>query len=117
MSEIAACSSAAARRLILAVGLWSLKIKCTQGISGSRKVPMPDPLRLKLTDKQRAELEQARDHHPKPYVRERAAALLKIAAGQTAGQVARQGLLKERRSEEHTSELLSLRHLVCRLLL
>jgi hypothetical protein len=26
-SEIAACSSAAARRLILAVGLWSLKIK------------------------------------------------------------------------------------------
>jgi hypothetical protein len=57
---------------------------------------MPDPLRLKLTDKQRAELEQARDHHPKPYTRERAAALLKIAAGQTAGQVARQGLLKER---------------------
>lgn len=57
---------------------------------------MPDPLRLKLTAKQRAELEQARDRHPKAYVRERAAALLKIADGQTAGQVARQGLLKER---------------------
>ena len=42
---------------------------------------MPDPLKLKLTDKQRTELEQARDHHPKPYIRERAAALLKVAAG------------------------------------
>lgn len=57
---------------------------------------MPDPLKLELTAEQRAELEQVRDHHPKPYVRERAAALLKIADGQTAGQVARQGLLKER---------------------
>lgn len=57
---------------------------------------MPDPLTLELTAEQRAELEQARDRHPKPYVRERAAALLKVASGQTAGQVARQGLLKER---------------------
>ena len=57
---------------------------------------MPDPLRLELTPEQRAELEQVRDRHPKPYLRERAAALLKIAEGQTAGQVARQGLLKER---------------------
>jgi len=57
---------------------------------------MPDPLRLELTPEQRAELEQLRDRHPKPYLRERAAALLKIADGHTAGQVARQGLLKER---------------------
>jgi transposase len=57
---------------------------------------MPDPLRLELTPEQRAELEQVRDRHPKPYLRERAAALLKIAEGQTAGQVAHQGLLKER---------------------
>ena len=57
---------------------------------------MPDPLTLELTAEQHAELELARDRHPKPYVRERAAALLKIAGGQTAGQVARQGLLKER---------------------
>lgn len=57
---------------------------------------MPDPLTLELMAEQRAELEQARDRHSKPYVRERAAALLKIADGQTAGQVARQGLLKER---------------------
>ena len=57
---------------------------------------MPDPLRLELTPEQRAALEQVRDRHPKPYVRERAAALLKMADGRTAGQVARQGLLKER---------------------
>ena len=57
---------------------------------------MPDPLRLELTPEQRAELELLRDRHPKPYLRERAAALLKMAEGQTAGQVARHGLLRER---------------------
>src|SRR5262245_22833136 len=43
---------------------------------------------------QRRELEQARDHDPRPFVRERCAALLKIADGATAHAVARQGLLK-----------------------
>src|SRR5262249_6957829 len=43
---------------------------------------------------QRRELEQARDHDPRPYVRERCAALLKIAEGASAHAVARQGLLK-----------------------
>lgn len=57
---------------------------------------MPDPLTLELTSEQRLELEQVRDRHPKPYLRERAAALLKIAKGQTPGQVSRQGLLKPR---------------------
>src|SRR5258708_2275475 len=45
---------------------------------------------------QRRELEQARDHDARPYVRERCAALLKIAAGTPAHAVARQGLLKPR---------------------
>ena len=57
---------------------------------------MPEPLTLELTTTQRVELEKMRDRHPKPYLRERAAALLKIADGQTAGQVSRQGLFKPR---------------------
>ncbi|MCB0192196.1 MAG: helix-turn-helix domain-containing protein [Anaerolineae bacterium] len=37
-----------------------------------------------------------RDHAEKPYLRERAAALLKIAGGQAAYAVAQQGLLRPR---------------------
>lgn len=51
---------------------------------------------LSVTVKQRRELEAARDHDERPYVRERAAALLKIADGETCHAVARQGLLKPR---------------------
>lgn len=51
---------------------------------------------LELTDVQRQELIDYRDHDRRPYVRERCAAMVKIAAGQTAHAVARQGLLKSR---------------------
>ena len=51
---------------------------------------------LTLTDKARKELLEQRDHHPSPQVRERCAALLKIAAGASPHSVAKQGLLKER---------------------
>lgn len=44
----------------------------------------------------REELEQTRDHDPRPSMRERAAALLKISAGNSANAVAQHGLLKER---------------------
>ena len=56
------------------------------------------PLRrtLELTDSQRHDLQHYRDHDPRPYVRERCAALLKIAEGQSAHAVARHGLLKPR---------------------
>ena len=55
------------------------------------------PLRtLALTAVQRTELEQTRDHDRRPYLRECAAALLKIADGATAHQVARHGLHKPR---------------------
>ena len=56
------------------------------------------PLRrtLILTAARRTDLESARDHDPRPYVRERAAALLKIADGQSPHAVARHGLLKPR---------------------
>ena len=55
---------------------------------------MPGALKLELTAAQRQELEDLRDHSPKPYLRERAAALLKIAAGASGRATARQGLLK-----------------------
>lgn len=51
---------------------------------------------LALADDQRAELRYHRDHNPKPYVRERCAALLKIADGQAPYAVAHSGLLKNR---------------------
>ena len=57
---------------------------------------MPQRRPLHLTDTQRQALTDARDHDPKPYVRERCAARLKIADGQSPHAVARQGLLKPR---------------------
>lgn len=53
-------------------------------------------LDLDLTEDQRRELFGLRDHDSRPYLRERAAALLKIADGASANQVARTGLLKAR---------------------
>jgi hypothetical protein len=51
---------------------------------------------LALTAPQRDELVYHRDHDPKPYVRERCAALLKIADGASPHAVARTGLLRRR---------------------
>jgi hypothetical protein len=51
---------------------------------------------LTLTEEQRQELLQLRDHDARPYVRERGAALLKIAEGQSPHRVAQSGLLKPR---------------------
>lgn len=60
---------------------------------------MSKPRVLPLSETQRAELEWVRDHHSKPHLRERAAALLKIADGMPLSVVARQGLLKPRMAE------------------
>jgi hypothetical protein len=54
---------------------------------------MPKKLTLTLAPEQQVELLQARDKHAKPYLRERAAALLKIARGQPYEEVAASGLL------------------------
>ena len=54
---------------------------------------------LELTDQQRAELEHIRDHDARAYLREKAAALLKIADGHSPHWVAAQGLLKPRHKE------------------
>ena len=55
--------------------------------------------RLALTAAQRAELEAARDRDPRPYLRERAAALLKVAGGAAPHAVARGGLLRRRKAD------------------
>ena len=62
---------------------------------------MAKPLQLSLSEEQREELIDVRDHHEKPYMREKAAAVLKVAgpsgeSGQSARQVALNGLLRER---------------------
>jgi hypothetical protein len=50
---------------------------------------MPQPLKIELTEEQRQELEAIRDHAELPYLRERAAAILKIADGHSGLQTAR----------------------------
>lgn len=60
---------------------------------------MPKPLELELSDVQKLELERIRDRDPRPYMRERAGALLKIADGQSGRSVAQYGLLRKRYPE------------------
>lgn len=60
---------------------------------------MAQHLRLTLSHEQRQELENARAQHQRPYVRERAAALLKIADGLSGRHVALYGLLKRRKPD------------------
>ncbi len=53
---------------------------------------MPGRLKLALTETQQAQLEDLRDHASKPYLRERAAALLKIHQGLSGRIVAHERL-------------------------
>jgi transposase len=52
-----------------------------------------------LSPVQRQELIRLRDTADKPYLRERAAAILKVADGTPAAVVARQGLLRQRKPD------------------
>ena len=54
---------------------------------------------LELSRPQRQQLLRLRDYHPKPYVRERASALLKVADGLCVRHVAAHGLLRPRAEE------------------
>jgi hypothetical protein len=60
---------------------------------------MPAARVRQLDRVQQDELEQLRDHDPLPYVRERAAAILQVAAGHSLRAVARTGRLRPRRRE------------------
>jgi Winged helix-turn helix len=55
---------------------------------------MPKVIHLELSPSEREELEGVRRHDTRPYMREKAAGLLKIADGQIASQVAEHGLLQ-----------------------
>jgi hypothetical protein len=57
---------------------------------------MPQRRTLTLTDEQRRQLVDRRDQDPRPDIRERCAALLTVADGQSASAVARHGLLRPR---------------------
>ncbi len=61
---------------------------------------MPARYQLELTESQEAELRSARNRHDKHYIRERAAAILKVAQGQSIRQVAQNGLLRPREPEQ-----------------
>lgn len=54
---------------------------------------------LALTETEEQQLRELRDHSAKPYLRERAAALLKVAEGQSAAHVARHALLRPRKPD------------------
>jgi hypothetical protein len=60
---------------------------------------MAKPLEIRLTEAEKVELEKTRDNHPKPYMRERCAAILKIAEGESGHQVALHGLYKQRQPD------------------
>src|SRR5262249_34674382 len=57
---------------------------------------MPRTCTLSLTPRQRRALRRVRDRHPLPHLREKAAALLKVADGWAVRDVARFGLLRPR---------------------
>lgn len=57
---------------------------------------MPKRLIPILSGVDTEQLKDVRDHSPKPYLRERAGAILKLAKGETASQIAQTGLLRER---------------------
>jgi transposase len=60
---------------------------------------MPEKRKVVLQEHQRTELKKLRDHAALPYLRERAAAILKVAEGMSIRTVAKQGLLKPVRRE------------------
>jgi transposase len=60
---------------------------------------MPKLLIVCLTPEQQEQLEHIRDNDKRPYMRERAAAILKVAEGVSGRQVAFDGLLKQRKPD------------------
>ena len=57
---------------------------------------MPKKLIPNLSEESFEQLTNLSKHSPKPYLRERASAILKLAAGQTVSQIASTGLLQKR---------------------
>lgn len=57
---------------------------------------MPSRRTLKLSQREEEKLGEHLDHDPQPYVRERCAAILKIAQGKSPHWVSQHGLLQQR---------------------
>jgi hypothetical protein len=55
---------------------------------------MAHAYQIRLEEAERQTLQECRDHHPLPYMRMRAAAILKVSDGLAVRQVAAHGLLK-----------------------
>jgi transposase len=64
---------------------------------------MPKRLIPALSKEEQADLEDLQRHSPKPYLRERASAILKLANKQTASDIACHGLLQKRHRETVTT--------------
>ena len=60
---------------------------------------MPKRLIPKLSDEEFKQLAETLHHSPKPYLRERAGAILKLANSETASKIATSGLLRKRHPE------------------
>ena len=60
---------------------------------------MPKYIVVELSENQATELETVRHQHPKAFMRERAAAVLKVAQGETVTAVAEKGLLTRHEPE------------------
>ena len=60
---------------------------------------MPKYRTLTLTEEERADLIEMRDHAEKPYLRERASAIVQVADGRSGRWVALHGLLRERKPD------------------
>jgi transposase len=67
---------------------------CDNGIESEIREFMPKPLTLTLKPDERSLLQKLVNSHPKAYLRQRAAALLKIADGDSVNHVAHHGLLR-----------------------
>jgi hypothetical protein len=70
-----------------------------EAIPPTPEEPIMPRRQLVLSETERQDLVQLRDHARQPYLRERAAALLKIADGMPVALVARHGLLRPRRPD------------------
>lgn len=60
---------------------------------------MPKYRTISLTSEEKADLIELRDHAEKPYLRERAAAIIQVAAGHSGRWVALNGLLRPRQPD------------------
>lgn len=74
-------------------------IVCCVVMADTAEEPAMSQYRPTLTESERQALLQLRDHAPKPYLRERAAAVLKSAEGVPIMEIAAKRLLRKRKPD------------------